>query len=314
MKSRRFVLFIASILLFSNLGIAEASTCKGIKVKGDSGHALLLDYDHILFYYAAAWSGAFVRLLNINNCTFESDAYDVGYTRKMFRRNEDSVILVSLDLSANIRELDVHTGAYRNLFRVGQCVDAMILDDRHLALTYLDESVEIWNYTSRKRINTFQMEKYGHERAQHGNDIIQYTPNWNGTLLIWDTKTGNCTNTIPIPKRPIKDSWIVGMLSLDREHVVLGYSDGFMEIWQLSKPRKIFEIQAHRDFVRALTKIDETRFASGGNDKLIKIWDWKSGKMLWQHETQNSGFELTLLEGSRLAVAYQDASVEFVGF
>jgi len=306
---------LGSTFFFTHSAFAKMPCTHFRANHSDSAHVLGWDAGHILYYYALGWSGAFVEMVNINNCTHEAEPYNTGYVRKMFKRNQDSAILVPLS-GSDVLDLNVHDGSFKKLFPFSGmgCSDAMLLDNRNLALVNLDESVVIWNYTSRKQLNTFLMEKYGHERTKHGNNIVQYTPNYNGTLLVWDTKTGNCTNQIPIPKPPRPDSWIVRMLSVDKDHIALGYYDGFMEIWDLNKHARIFATQAHHGYLRDLTKIDDNHFASGGNDLKIKIWDWKKGAVVWEHTAANAGFEINVIDGSRFAIAYQDGAVDIVNF
>ena len=93
----------------------------------------------------------------------------------------------------------------------------------------------------------------------------------------WDLSTGSPTSLTG------HDRWVRAFaFSQSGDTVYTGGYDGRILSWAAAteKPEPILRFDAHQGWVRALAMgPDGTRLASCGNDKLVKLWDVKDGKL-----------------------------------
>ncbi|GAA0583645.1 TIR domain-containing protein [Rhizomicrobium electricum] len=96
-----------------------------------------------------------------------------------------------------------------------------------------------------------------------------------GTLRIWDVKSGSQTHVLATSRTNIVESVV---FSLDGAQVAAGNSDGFIRVWNVATGKLIREFFTGRSSISTISfSPDGSRIVSGGLDHNIQIWDWRTG-------------------------------------
>jgi WD40 repeat protein len=150
--------------------------------------------------------------------------------------------------------------------------------------------VRLWNYLSGESLSAF-------DTTDSNVSTMAFTPDGKllvvgthkGVLRVLDVATRKVTRTIDLDS-PIR------ALSASTKYIVLGYADGTLAELGFGGQTSTREVFGHNDTVTAIAFNPRgERFASGGTDGAIKIWDTKSLKLL---------FSLNGSAGAILSVAF----------
>ncbi len=94
------------------------------------------------------------------------------------------------------------------------------------------------------------------------------TGSWNGTIKLWDAKTGKNTVSLAGHKK-----WINSLvLALDGNKLASGGYDQTVKVWDVSTGKNISILQGHTDWICAIAFSPNGRtLASGSWDKTINL-------------------------------------------
>lgn len=127
-----------------------------------------------------------------------------------------------------------------------------------------------------------------------------------GSIKIWDLKTGNQLGMFEE-----KDPVIALCWNNKTRQLLSGDLNGFICIRTLSddySERQVRTFPAHNGIIRSLVFIDEERFASGGEDSKIRVWNLE-GKMLTEFAHHNFVQDILLLNHQTMLSASYDGTI-----
>eukprot|EP00127_Corallochytrium_limacisporum_P001724 Clim_evm61s77 gene=Clim_evmTU61s77 len=90
----------------------------------------------------------------------------------------------------------------------------------------------------------------------------------NGTLRVWDSRTGHCINII---KGASHDT--IMCLQFDKVKIISGSMNGIVAIWDFSGTC-VRQLEAHDGPVHSL-QFDDEKLVSGGDDSAVRVWFFK---------------------------------------
>lgn len=129
------------------------------------------------------------------------------------------------------------------------------------------------------------------------------------SVLIWDLKTGNCTNEF-------LGHWgaVECLASIKENQVISGSSDKTIRIWDTDLDECLTTLIGHTDWVTSLQVIDEGYLMSGAGLFSTIIWDLKSGNALihlkCQHYLKGFHHKITILESGILVFGTDDFCIK----
>jgi WD40 repeat protein len=99
---------------------------------------------------------------------------------------------------------------------------------------------------------------------------------FDGTVKIWDVKTGNCPRTLCSSEDFINSA----AFHPDGKHLASG-SDDTIKIWDVEAASCLYTLRGHEGFVNsAAFHPDGKRLASGSRDGTIRLWNIETGECL----------------------------------
>ncbi len=98
---------------------------------------------------------------------------------------------------------------------------------------------------------------------------------WDNTVKLWQTSTGTCVSTLTASR-----GFNSVVFAPDGSKIAAGIYQK-IHVFDAQTPAKLGPpLSGHSDFVRAVTwSPDGTMFASGSDDKTIKLWDAQTGQV-----------------------------------
>jgi len=161
-------------------------------------------------------------------------------------------------------ELKGHTSSVKSL--------VFSYDGKYLYSASLDGKVLKWDLAARTsesenpelvRINYIDISSNGHYLAGISDD---------GKALIWNTSVRTDIFRIPV-EAPGKNVKTV-RFKPGENTIAVGYTDGYVELWDISTRQKISAIKAHSADVNDIRfNTSLSQMATASNDKLLKLWD-----------------------------------------
>ena len=98
-------------------------------------------------------------------------------------------------------------------------------------------------------------------------------------MKIWDPKEGKFVKSVST-----KHEASLTILVLKNDQVAVGFCDGSIRIVDLDDDEKSRTLEkCHEERVLALVQLSNGYLVSAGMDKLIKVWDLKSGTLVQSH-------------------------------
>ena len=149
---------------------------------------------------------------------------------------------------------------------------AITADGKTLASAGDDWCITLWDLETGKDLKTL----VGHsERINHiamtADDRCIISSSFDNSLKFWHLRTGLELSTMLGANPDLIDALAI---SPDGTHVVAGYWDGTVRIWDLRSYKEEHIFSGHKDRVYVLAiSPDGQLIASGSRDKTIKVWD-----------------------------------------
>jgi len=160
-------------------------------------------------------------------------------------------------------ELKGHTGKIKSLI--------FSFDGKYLYSASLDGKVLKWDLAAKTSVNlNTEKIQINYIDISSGGNYIAGVSN-DGKALVWNTEiTGDNFRTPEIPGKTIK----VVRFKPDENTLAIGYTDGYVELWDVEAKKKISEVKAHTAEVNDIRfNNKERQMATASNDKSLKIWD-----------------------------------------
>jgi WD40 repeat protein len=188
-------------------------------------------------------------------------------------------------------------------------------NNRLLASYGVDGTVKVWDIRSGKRVNTLRG-RFDLPAATSlgisadGNHIVTMTSPlaWDArtgrstwTVATWDARTGKVLSSFPFGFRQVR-------ISTDARHIF----DANGTIWEARTHKELITLEGHPTTEEVVFSPDGKRIATGGKDRMIRVWDARSGKL--QHTLQgHTDFVFALAfspDGNRIASGSWDGTVK----
>jgi WD40 repeat protein len=143
-------------------------------------------------------------------------------------------------------------------------------DGKYLYSASLDGKVLKWDLAARtsKNVSTDLLQINSIDISSNGNYLAGVSNE--GKVLVWNPEKTTDNFRIEAAGKVIKTV----RFKPDENTLAIGYTDGFVELWDVSSRKKISELKAHT------AEVNDIRFnnkyfqmATASNDKTLKIWD-----------------------------------------
>ena len=193
----------------------------------------------------------------------------------------------------------------------GRCWASTIseLPNAHLAAGFSNGEIKIWVVRSRA-IPRLQRTLSEHRKeircviSLPDNKLISSSED--GTIKLWDTRTGICEKTLTDSNR-LPHSLIV--LSDGR---LVSTSDENIKLWNLHTGLCTVELKGHTKYVRSLIELPNNKLVSCSYDNTIKIWNLKTNECEKTLNGHTAGIESIVLlsDGTTLASCSRDRTIK----
>jgi transcription initiation factor TFIID subunit 5 len=135
-----------------------------------------------------------------------------------------------------------------------------------------DRTVRVWNTERKKPLRIMNGHSSDVEVIRwHPNYQILATGSSDNSLRVWDISSGSCVALFEGHKSPITSV----EFAPNGKSVISGDSDGELKIWDLGSRQIVQSSRAHSGPIWSISHslYDSTKFATGGNDCTIHVWD-----------------------------------------
>ena len=180
-------------------------------------------------------------------------------------------------------ELKGHTGPIKSLI--------FSYDGKYLYSSSLDGKVLKWDLSTRTSINISNgMMQITSIDLSSDNKYIAGVSN-EGKAMVWNPEITSDNFRIGSEGKVIRTV----KFKPEENKLAIGYSDGYVELWDLATRRKLSEFVTHNSDVSNI-KFNRKRsqIATSGNDKTIRIWDVNDMVSLPLIFDDNSGFVIAM--------------------
>jgi WD40 repeat protein len=144
-------------------------------------------------------------------------------------------------------------------------------DGKFLYSASLDGKVLRWDIAARTSVDVGpQSAKISYiDISSNGNFIAGVSSDFKA--LVWNPEKADSVFRIPeTPGKLIKTV----RFKPDANILAIGYADGYLELWDISKKTKISEVKAHNAYINDISFNNAMgQIATGSNDGTMKIWD-----------------------------------------
>lgn len=227
-------------------------------------------------------------LLPLQSTTTTSSSYleQPAITKPFKYTNNTGGIIYNIPQPISIKTIDAHDNY---VFCVIQ------LSNGDVASCSLDKTIKIWDGV------TYELKKIVTDVDPHSdyvNCIIQLT---NGMLIsgshdkrikVWNLETNKCIKTIDS-----HNGWILSLNRMKHEASILSTSgDKTIKIFNVITEECVMTFTGHTDYVRSAIELLDGRIVSGSDDKTIRIWDTKSGKIEVKIISNHTGWIRCLIQ------------------
>jgi WD40 repeat protein len=184
---------------------------------------------------------------------------------------------------SRLRIWDLHTG--RRVFVSGPTRGAILAvafspNGRYLGMADRAGYAQIWNVRSQRRLTTFR-DVTGEVRSlAFGAGGTVASAGTDGTIRVWDERTGRLVLVLPGHAAPVVDLAYRG----DGARLASASEDGAVRVWNVAPggSRERLTLLAHRGWVESLTFDPAGRklLTTGASDGWSRLWDARTGALL----------------------------------
>ena len=185
------------------------------------------------------------------------------------------------------------------------------------------QSVRVHDARDGERKQTLELPATTAETPKNGRfaQSVAYSPDgkriacgaMDGTVAVFDVKTGKCAHTLAGHVAPVRDV----TFSPDGKTLYTASDDGYAHVYDAHNKSLIESLSGHKSWVLSLTASpDGTALVTGSSDATIKLWDLKT-RSCAQTMTDHSDAVWCVRfspDGAALAAASADRSVSLFNF
>jgi WD40 repeat protein len=220
-----------------------------------------------------------------------------AFNLRLVSFSPDGKILVGTSFECEIHCWEVDSG--KHLFRLTghptQAFEVNYDEGGRLVSTCL-EQVRVWNLNTGHCVNTINLARDCGKGVAYRAPLIA-TGSDNGTVKVWHLETGQCLQTAAG-----KATRVMAVATHPHDRTIATtQDDGTIKLWDLSRlPERgqIPPVRAYRGHQGMATVLafsdDGTRLATTGSDRIIKVWDVSTGRVL-QSLTGHTDYAIQLL-------------------
>ncbi|HEX8990846.1 MAG TPA: AAA family ATPase, partial [Anaerolineales bacterium] len=160
-------------------------------------------------------------------------------------------------------------------------------DGSHLVTAGSDGTTKVWSLTSAPSPDSLTATLQLTLPGPDGNPVmcVAYGPdgtmiasgNWDGSVTLWDAKTGKQAQAISAHEGPVYSL----AFSPDGKRLATASPDGLAKVWDVASGKALFVLSGHIGAVWTVAfSWDGTQIATGSGDNTAKIWDASTGSLL----------------------------------
>lgn len=131
-------------------------------------------------------------------------------------------------------------------------------------------------------------------------------------IKLWDTITGKLSNTLSVPEVP---GGGIRAIALSRDGWTLAHAmsgNSRLTVWDLRKREVLYTLDGHSDVINAIAfSPDGQILASSSQDRTLKLWNLRTGKLL--HSLEGQGAIAFSRDGKTLVSVGKDNSIQIWG-
>jgi WD repeat-containing protein 61 len=180
------------------------------------------------------------------------------------------------------------------------------------------QSVHLYDVNDGSKKKSFELPATTEEKPKNSRFVqsIAYSPDgkriacgaMDGTVAIFDVKTGKCVHTLDGHVSPVRDL----TFSPDGKTLYTASDDGYVHVYDAHNKSLMESLAGHKSWVLSVTASpDGKSLVTGSSDSTIKLWDLSS-RSCAQTMTDHSDAVWCVRfssDGSKLAAVSSDASV-----
>ena len=130
------------------------------------------------------------------------------------------------------------------------------------------------------------------------------------SIKIWDYSTNQTLYTLEGHQAYVRCIIVLQDASL----LASASFDTTVRIWNYRKQKCEKSLQGHTKPILTICKIDDDQIASGGEDYLIKIWNWKDASLLKQLNMNKNEIWVLITVGQFLFSGHKDGTIKVLKY
>ncbi|XP_062596857.1 F-box/WD repeat-containing protein 7-like [Saccostrea cucullata] len=235
-----------------------------------------------------------VMVWSLENCTklLEIKVHLDAVTAVILKGN----MLVTGCADSSVRVLDSTNGEVAFTLQGHQgTVDHLAIIEDFIVSAGTDRKVMVWSITERKLVHILRGHVDEIECMAHcGHTVV--TGSWDKAVLVWDVRKQDAVQMLHGHREVVTCCYCNGdtvvsvvtcsycngdtvyCLACTTDTIASGSSDSNIIVWNYDG-NHLHTLTGHLGIVRCLY-INEFRLVSGGDQKKINVWDYRSGKLL----------------------------------
>jgi WD40 repeat protein len=187
----------------------------------------------------------------------------------------------------------------------------LIRDNKFLVVGLSNGDLHIFDLVEKKEIKYFtQHRKAVFALADNAVKGHFYAADADGNLSVWNDDSFELLLYIPIDCGKIRRIAV----SSNGDFMALACQDGTIRVFDTTHFNEVSTFKAHKDGCTAVIfhPLVESELISGGKDALLKLWNWKEGRMIKEVPAHNYVIYdiLAINEGQNFVTASRDKTIK----
>ncbi len=160
------------------------------------------------------------------------------------------------------------------------CALAFSPDSKSLTVGTLDEFIRIWDLNSLELIKKFKANENGVGYISYNtNGDVMISGSINVDLIIWDVQSYK-----PIHQIKVNRGYNCSFQLFNNDKYLINAGNDSINVWKISDGSFIRSIPVQDMLQSVQITQDEKYMVTCGEDHLLILWDYKSGKEIWRYK------------------------------